>query len=58
MTVDRGNIQGAILSISAESGIGLLAMGGFGHSRMQERILGGVTREMFQSMTVPVLMSH
>jgi nucleotide-binding universal stress UspA family protein len=58
VTVDRGNIQGAILSISAESGIGLLVMGGFGHSRMQERILGGVTREMFQSMTVPVLMSH
>jgi nucleotide-binding universal stress UspA family protein len=58
VTVDRGNIQGAILSIAAESGIGLLVMGGFGHSRMQERILGGVTREMFQSMTVPVLMSH
>jgi nucleotide-binding universal stress UspA family protein len=58
VTVDRGNIQGAILSIAAESGIGLLVMGGFGHSRMQERILGGVTREMFQSMTVPALMSH
>lgn len=58
VTVDRANIQGAILSIAAESGIGLLVMGGFGHSRLQERILGGVTREMFQSMTVPVLMSH
>jgi len=58
VTVDRGNIQSAILSIAAESGIGLLVMGGFGHSRLQERILGGVTREMFQSMTVPVLMSH
>jgi nucleotide-binding universal stress UspA family protein len=58
VTVDRGNIQGAILSIAAESGIGLLAMGGFGHSRLQERILGGVTRDMFASMTVPVLMSH
>lgn len=58
VTVDRGNIQGAILSIAAESGIGLLVMGGFGHSRLQERILGGVTREMFASMTVPVLMSH
>jgi nucleotide-binding universal stress UspA family protein len=33
-------------------------MGGFGHSRLQERILGGVTRGMFESMTVPVLMSH
>ena len=58
VTVDRGNIQGAILSIAAESGIGLLVMGGFGHSRLHERILGGVTHDMFQSMTVPVLMSH
>jgi len=58
VTVDRGDIQSAILSIASESGIGLLAMGGFGHSRMQERILGGVTSDMFASMTVPVLMSH
>ena len=35
-----------------------LVMGGYGHSRLQERILGGVTRAMFESMTVPVLMSH
>jgi nucleotide-binding universal stress UspA family protein len=33
-------------------------MGGYGHSRFQERILGGVTRSMFRSMTVPTLMSH
>ena len=58
LTSDRGNVYGAILSIVAESGIGLLVMGGFGHSRLQERILGGVTRGMFESMTVPVLMSH
>jgi nucleotide-binding universal stress UspA family protein len=58
LTADRGNIQGAILSIAAESNIGLLVMGGYGHSRLQERILGGVTRSMFDSMTVPVLMSH
>lgn len=58
LTVDRGNVQGAILSIAAESNMGLLVMGGYGHSRLQERILGGVTRGMFDSMTVPVLMSH
>ena len=39
-------------------GIGLLVMGGFGHSRLQERILGGVTRDTFASMTILVLMSH
>ncbi|WP_065756323.1 universal stress protein [Bradyrhizobium paxllaeri] len=58
LTTDRGNVQGAILSIAAESNMGLLVMGGYGHSRLQERILGGVTRSMFDSMTVPVLMSH
>lgn len=58
LTADRGNVHGSILSIAAESNIGLLVMGGFGHSRLQERILGGVTRGMFESMTVPVLMSH
>jgi nucleotide-binding universal stress UspA family protein len=58
LTADRGNIQGIILSVAAESSMGLLVMGGYGHSRLQERILGGVTRGMFDSMTVPVLMSH
>ncbi len=58
LTADRGNVQGSILSIAADNEIGLLVMGGFGHSRLQERILGGVTRGMFESMTVPVLMSH
>ena len=58
LTMDRGNVQGAILSVAAESNMGLLVMGGYGHSRLHERILGGVTRSMFDCMTVPVLMSH
>jgi nucleotide-binding universal stress UspA family protein len=58
LTTERGNVQGAILSIAAESNMGLLVMGGYGHSRLHERILGGVTRSMFDTMTVPVLMSH
>jgi nucleotide-binding universal stress UspA family protein len=58
LTADRDNVQGTILSMAADSNIGLLAMGGYGHSRLQERILGGVTRGTFESMTVPVLMSH
>jgi nucleotide-binding universal stress UspA family protein len=36
----------------------LLVMGAFGHARAQERVLGGVTRTVLESMTVPVLMSH
>jgi nucleotide-binding universal stress UspA family protein len=33
-------------------------MGAYGHSRLREFILGGVTQSMLRSMTVPVLMSH
>jgi nucleotide-binding universal stress UspA family protein len=36
----------------------LLVMGAYGHPRVQERVLGGVTRTMLETMTVPVLMSH
>jgi nucleotide-binding universal stress UspA family protein len=58
MSADHADIQPTILSIAADSDINLIVMGGYGHSRLQERILGGVTRGMFQSMTVPTLMSH
>ena len=58
MDADRANIQPSILSIAADDGLDLIVMGGYGHSRLQERILGGVTRGMIQSMTVPTLMSH
>jgi len=58
LTANRGGVQAAILSIASESNMGLLVMGGYGHSRLQERILGGVTLGMFDTMTVPVLMSH
>jgi nucleotide-binding universal stress UspA family protein len=58
MSADRPDIQPTILSIAADTGLDLIVMGGYGHSRLQERILGGVTRGMLQSMTVPTLMSH
>jgi nucleotide-binding universal stress UspA family protein len=58
LSADRADIQPTILSIAADTGLDLIVMGGYGHSRLQERILGGVTRGMLQSMTVPTLMSH
>jgi nucleotide-binding universal stress UspA family protein len=58
MTADHADIQATILSIAADTGLDLIIMGGYGHSRFQERLLGGVTRDMLQSMTVPTLMSH
>ena len=48
----------AILSHLASQGADLLVMGAYGHSRMREFVLGGVTRTILAEMTVPVLMSH
>lgn len=47
-----------LLSRAADLGIDLMVMGGYGHSRLMELVLGGVTRTMLHHMTVPVLMSH
>ena len=58
MNASRSDIQPLILSIAADASLDLIVMGGYGRSRLQERILGGVTRAMLHSMTVPTLMSH
>ena len=57
-SADDVDVQSTILSIAADTGLDLIVMGAYGHSRLQERLLGGVTRGMLQSMTVPTLMSH
>jgi nucleotide-binding universal stress UspA family protein len=54
----RSDIQPSILSLAADENLDMLVMGAYGHSRLQEGILGGVTREMLRTMTTPVLMSH
>jgi nucleotide-binding universal stress UspA family protein len=51
-------IEDVLLSYAADSGADFMVMGGYGHSRLREFILGGVTRGILASMTVPVLMSH
>jgi nucleotide-binding universal stress UspA family protein len=58
--ISRGNIDvaDALLSHAADSAADLLVMGGYGHSRLREFVLGGVTRSIFRSMTLPVLLSH
>jgi nucleotide-binding universal stress UspA family protein len=47
-----------ILSRAADCGADLIVMGIYGHSRLREMVLGGVSRTLLSSMTVPVLMSH
>jgi nucleotide-binding universal stress UspA family protein len=47
-----------ILSRVADLNVDLVVMGAYSHSRLRELILGGATRTILESMTVPVLMSH
>lgn len=52
------DVANTILSYVADSAADLIVMGGYGHSRLREFILGGVTRGILEAMTVPTLMSH
>jgi nucleotide-binding universal stress UspA family protein len=52
------DVASTLLSHAADSGTDFMVMGGYGHSRLREWVLGGATRGILQSMTVPVLMSH
>jgi nucleotide-binding universal stress UspA family protein len=63
--VDHAEIQGGGRPIAdvlqdeaARIGAGVLVMGGFGHSRMREFVLGGATRGILENLRMPVLMSH
>jgi len=47
-----------LLSLAADLGSDLLVMGCYGHSRARELVLGGATRTVLKSMTLPVLMAH
>ena len=58
LTADTSNIHNAILSLAADNDTDLIVMGAYGHSRLREFILGGTTRGMFESLTVPALISH
>nr|WP_315397052.1 universal stress protein [uncultured Duganella sp.] len=53
--LDVGN---ALLSLAADLDADLLVMGAYGHMRWREVLMGGVTRTVLRSMTLPVLMSH
>ena len=58
-TVSGGiGVGNALLSWAGDIGADLLVMGAYGHTRVRELLLGGATRTILNSMTVPVLMSH
>jgi nucleotide-binding universal stress UspA family protein len=47
-----------LLDAAGQVGADLLVMGGYSHSRLREMVLGGFTRHVLQSATMPVLMAH
>jgi len=55
----EGRETGALLiRTCADLGVDLIVMGGFGHSRLRQRIFGGTTTTMMKTLAVPVLMAH
>jgi len=57
-TADDVDVGNQLLSRAADLDSDLIVMGAYGQPRMKELILGGATRTVLNSMTVPVLMSH
>jgi nucleotide-binding universal stress UspA family protein len=48
----------AILNLAADEDAGLLVMGAYGHSRIRQFLLGGVTRHILGRARIPILMAH
>ena len=55
LNMDVGN---TILNYATDTSTDLIVMGGYGHSRIRDFILGGATRSLLEKMTAPTLMSH
>ena len=56
--ITSNDVGNALMSLAADTDSDLIVMGGYGHTRFREVMLGGVTRTVLETMTVPVLMSH
>lgn len=55
---DGSDVGRTLLALAGESDSDLLVMGCYGHSRLREKLIGGATRSVLSSLTIPVLMSH
>lgn len=53
-----GEVGDLLLSACADVSADLLVMGCYGHSRAREWMLGGASRTVLHTMTLPVLMAH
>lgn len=54
---DRG-VAAALSAHAADFGADLIVMGGYGHARLIETLLGGVTHDMLEMTRIPLLLSH
>jgi nucleotide-binding universal stress UspA family protein len=57
-TNDNGNVAGKLMDEVERRRAGLIVMGGYGHARLREWLLGGVTYDLMHAAAVPVLMAH
>ena len=53
-----GGVGATLLTFAAEEGANWMVMGAYGHSRLLEFLLGGVTHHVLGNATLPILMSH
>ena len=53
-----GPVAATILDRAEDRAADLLIMGAYGHSRLREMVLGGVTRDILANPALPVLMQH
>ncbi len=58
LTRGKEPIGEALQAAALENGAGLLVMGAYGHTRIQEFVLGGATRTVLVNRRLPILMSH
>lgn len=58
ITLGERTIAQALQERALTEGAQLLAMGGFGHSRIRDFVLGGATKGVFAASRLPVLLSH
>jgi nucleotide-binding universal stress UspA family protein len=57
-TLRRRTIAEALQNTALSKGAQLLAMGGFGHSRIRDFVLGGATKGILTQLRLPILLSH
>ena len=58
LKVEQGSVAATIDAHAGRTGADLIVMGGFGHSRLREFVLGGVTRDLTQRARVSLLLAH